>query len=316
MNFFYKIIAVIMAVFVYFPTSIIASYSPKNDDPELVFSVLSDVHMEGNNSERFNLFGEGIRDVNAATRNDALIFLGDNTMNGQAIENLMFYGLLDRFNSIDNVLMVSGNHDLCPNENNGEDAGVDYTALASRFMSFNNMFLDNQIDNVYYSREINGYKFIVLGSEADAGVMEYLSIEQLNWLKAELESAEESGKPVFIFNHYPLSHTWPLVWPEGHVGLESELLHILMRSSKNQIVYFSGHLHMGLYDNEVSSIKEGNVTYISVPAFGADNNVGDADIQDKGMGLYVEVYGDEILVRMRNYADHEWMDVEYTIDVK
>ena len=45
MNFFYKIIAVIMAVFVYFPTSIIASYSPKNDDPELVFSVLSDVLM-------------------------------------------------------------------------------------------------------------------------------------------------------------------------------------------------------------------------------------------------------------------------------
>ena len=316
MNIFYKIIATILALFVYFPMGIIAEYSPKGENPELAFSVLSDVHMEGNNTERFNLFGEGIRDVNSATRNDALIFLGDNTMNGQTIENLMFYGLLGRFNTIDNVLMVSGNHDLCPNENNGKDAGVDYTALANRFMSFNNMFLNNDIDNVYYSREINGYKFIVLGSEADAGVMEYLSIEQLTWLEAELKSAEESGKPVFIFNHYPLSHTWPFVWTEGHIGLESELLHLIMRSSKNQIVYFSGHLHMGLYDNKVSHVNEGNVTYVSVPAFGADNNVGNADIQDKGMGLYVEVYGNEILIRMRNYVEHEWMDIELSIPVK
>ena len=66
MNIFYKIIATILAVFVYFPMGNIADYSPKNEDPELVFSVLSDVHMEGNNLERFNLFGEGIRDVNSA----------------------------------------------------------------------------------------------------------------------------------------------------------------------------------------------------------------------------------------------------------
>ena len=72
---------------------------------------------------------------------------------------------------------------------------------------------------------------------------------------------------------------------------------------------------MGLYDNQVSYINEDNITYISVPAFGADNNVGDADIQDKGMGLYVEVYKNEILVRMRNFVNHEWMDIEHSIEI-
>ena len=55
MNIFYKIIATILAFFVYFPMGNVADYSPKNEAPELVFSVLSDVHMEGNNTERFNL---------------------------------------------------------------------------------------------------------------------------------------------------------------------------------------------------------------------------------------------------------------------
>lgn len=311
MNIFYKIIATILAVFVYFPMGSIADYSPKGENPDLVFSVLSDVHMEGNNTERFFSFGEGIRDVNAAERNDALVFLGDNTMNGQVIEHLFFYGLLDRCNSIENVLVASGNHDLCPSEQNSGD----FNTQANQFIGFYNTFMGENNEKPYYSREINGYKFIVLASELDAGVQEYLSAEQLIWLEKELKSAEESGKPVFIFNHYPLNHTWPFVWPAGHIGLESDALRILMRRSNNQIVYFSGHLHMGLYNNKVSSVSEDNITYISVPAFGADNNVGNADIQDKGMGLYVEVYENEVLIRVRNFAEHKWMDIEHTIDL-
>ena len=72
---------------------------------------------------------------------------------------------------------------------------------------------------------------------------------------------------------------------------------------------------MVLYDNQVSYINEDNITYISVPAFGADNTIGDADIQDKGMGLYVEVYENEVLIRVRNFAEHKWMDIEHSISL-
>ena len=313
MKWFYKLLAFILALFIYSPVNEIATYTTSPEDAELVFTVLSDMHIEGNNKDKFELFGEGLRDVNSASRNDALVFLGDNTMNNQVIELSAFYGLLKEHNQIGNVLMVTGNHDLCPSKYNVGD----YDDLKDRFFDYKSEYIKAQYnDSLYYGYNINDYKFIVLGSESDAGIQEDLSDEQLEWLKTELKTAEENGKPIFIFNHYPLNHTWEDVWTDGHIGEDSERLHEILKECKSKIIYFSGHLHMGLYDNQVSYINEDNITYISVPAFGADNTVGDADIQQQGMGMYVEVYDDEILIRIRNFAEHKWMDIEYTIELQ
>ncbi len=312
MKLFYKLIAFILAFFIYSPATEIATYTVSKDNAEMVFTILSDVHVEGNNKDKFQLFGEGIRDVNSAERNDALIFLGDNTMNNQVIELSAFYGLLKEYNQIGITLMVTGNHDLCPSDYNVGD----YEDLKNRFFDYKSEYIKAQYDDsVYYSYNINDYKFIVLGSESDAGVQEDLSDEQLNWLEDELKNTEENGKPIFILNHYPLNHTWEAVWTDGHIGEDSERLHEILKECKSKIIYFSGHLHMGLYDNQVSYINEGNITYINVPAFGADNTDGDADIQQQGMGMYVEVYNDEILIRMRNFAEHKWMDIEHSISL-
>ena len=311
MKLLYKLLAFILALFIYSPVNEIATYTTSKEDADLVFSVLSDVHVEGNNKDKFELLGEGLRDVNSADKNDALIFLGDNTMNGQVIELSSFFGLLKKHNQIDTVLMVTGNHDLCPSKYNVGD----YEDLKDRFFDYKNSFIKAKYDTLYYNYSIDGYKFIVLGSESDAGVQEDISDKQLDWLENELKLAEKDGKPIFIFNHYPLNHTWEDVWTDGHIGEDSEKLHEILKNSKNQIVYFSGHLHMGLYDNQVSYVNENNITYISVPAFGADNTIGDADIQDKGMGMYVEVYENEIVVRVRNFAEHKWMDIEHSISL-
>ena len=312
MNWFYKLIAFIMSFFIHFPIGEITSYSTLEEDASLVFTVLADVHIEGNNEDRFKLFGEGLSDINSAKRNDALVFLGDNTMNNQVVELSAFYGLLKEHITIGNILMITGNHDLCPSDYNTGD----YEDLRDRFFDYKNEYIKAQYDDsVYYSYEINGYKFIVLGSESDAGVQEDISDTQLKWFESELKSAEESGKPIFVFNHYPLNHTWEDVWSEGHMGKDSEKLHETLKTCKNKIIYFSGHLHMRLYDNQVSYINEENITYISVPSFGSDNDVGDAHIQDKGMGLYVEVYDNSIIIRIRNFAEHKWMEIEYKIDI-
>lgn len=312
MNWFYKLIAFIMSFFIHFPIGEITSYSTLEEDASLVFTVLADVHIEGNNEDRFKLFSEGLADINSAKRNDALVFLGDSTMNNQVVELSAFYGLLKEHITIGNILMITGNHDLCPSDYNTGD----YEDLRARFFDYKNEYIKAQYDDsVYYSYEINGYKFIVLGSESDAGVQEDISDTQLKWFESELKSAEESGKPIFVFNHYPLNHTWEDVWSEGHMGKDSEKLHEILKTCKNKIIYFSGHLHMGLYDNQVSYINEENITYISVPSFGSDNDVGDAHIQDKGMGLYVEVYDNSIIIRIRNFAEHKWMEIEYKIDI-
>lgn len=313
MTWFYKLIAAILAFFVYSPTGEIASYAPVDNESLLTFTILADVHLEGNNEDKFELFGEGIRDINSAEcKSDALIFLGDNTMNGQVVESSALFGMLKEYNEIEHVLMVAGNHELCPSDYNvGE-----YEDLRDRFLKYYKSFTNIETETLYYSAELEGYRFIILGSESDAGLRQDISDEQFTWLENELEEAEESGKPVFLFNHWPLNTVWEDVWSEGHLGEDSDRLYELLTQYDNRILYFSGHLHMGIFNDGSGVVEDGNITFINVPAFGADNDDGDADIQEQGMGFLVEVYEDEVIIRVRNFAEHKWMDIEYEINLK
>ena len=66
--------------------------------------------------------------------------------------------------------------------------GADYEDLRDRFFDYKNSFIKAQYDdNVYYSYNMNDYKFIVLGSESDAGVQEDISDEQFEWLEKILD---------------------------------------------------------------------------------------------------------------------------------
>ena len=312
MIWFYKLIAFILALFIYSPASEVASYTTSQDNAKLTFNVLSDMHLEGNNEDRFNLFGEGIRDINANKSNDFIVFLGDNTMNGQVVELSAFYSILDEYNTFD-TYMVTGNHDLCPSDYNTGD----YEDLRDRFFKYKNEYSKTQYDDsVYYSVNISDeFQLIVLGSESDAGIQEDISDEQLNWLESELKTAKDSGKIVFIFNHCPLNNTWENVWSEGHIGEDSDRVYEILKNAQTQILYFSGHLHMGYYDDKREVVYDDNVTFINVAGFGVDNTDGDADIQHNGTGLQVEVYEDNILIRVRDFAVHRWLGIEYRVEL-
>lgn len=233
MSVLYKILAVVLAVFVFSPSGEVASYAPlSREEMQFSFTVLSDGHMEGNSSEKHTLYGEGFRDMaSAEVQSRALVMLGDNTMNGQVFENAILYGLLRKYNTVDTVLMAVGNHDICPGKHNQGD----YDTLRERFIRFNNTFLDNQIDELYYARIIEGCYFIVLASDCDAGVAQYISPEQFEWLEGVLKEADKSGKPVFLFSHWPLNHVFSKVWQEGHVGEQSDELHALLQKYDNRI---------------------------------------------------------------------------------
>lgn len=309
MSVLYKILAVLLAVFVFSPSGEVASYAPlSREEMQFSFTVLSDGHMEGNSSDKHTLYGEGFRDMaSAEVQSRALVMVGDNTMNGQVFENAILYGLLRKYNTVDTVLMAVGNHDICPGKHNQGD----YDTLRERFIRFNNTFLDNQIDELYYARIIEGCYFIVLASDCDAGIAQYISPEQFEWLDGVLKEAETSGKPVFLFSHWPLNHVFSKVWQEGHVGEQSDELHALLQKYDNRIFFFTGHLHMGIYEDGYGIAEEGKITYINVPSFGSENTDGDADVQNTGMGLQTEVYADEVVVRVRDFAAHEWTKYEY-----
>ncbi len=310
---FLRLIAAILAFFIFSPSGDITPYAPLDkDNLKMNFTVISDGHLEGNNGQKHDNYGEGFCDMaSAEVISRALVMVGDNTMNGQAVETSMLYGLMRKYNKIENVLMAVGNHDICPGKHNMGD----YDKLKQRFIDYNNAFLDHKIENLYHSQVIDGYHFIILSSDCDAGIQQYLSPEQLAWLDAELQSAAESGKPVFLFSHWPLDNVFSDVWTEGHVGEQSDELHALLTKYDNRIFFFTGHLHMGIFEDGYGVKEDGKITYINVPSFGSENTDGDADVQDTGLGLQVEVYESELVVRVRNFVKHEWTDYEYRFSI-
>ena len=313
MSFLIKILSAILALFIFSSSGDIASYAPiDKDNMKLSFTVISDGHMEGNEPQKHKNYGEGFCDMaSAEVMSRALIMVGDNTMNSQVVEQAMLYGLMNKYNEIENVFMAVGNHDICPAKHNRGD----YDTLKKRFMTFNNAFLDNEIENLYYSAVIDGYHFIVLASDDDAGLRQYISPEQFAWLDEELKAAEESGNPVFLFSHWPLNDVFEGVWDEGHVGDQSDELKEVLKKYDNRIFFFTGHLHMGFFDNGYGIEEDGDITYINVPSFGSVNDVGEADHQETGMGYLVEVYEEEIVLRVRNFVAHEWTEFEYHLDI-
>lgn len=238
----------------------------------------------------------------------ALVMVGDNTMNGQGIEEAMLYGLMNKYNKIENVLMAVGNHEVCRDD-------TDFEKLEKRFIKYNNAFLEHKIDKLYHSQVIDGYHFIILATDRNSGVEQYISDEQFEWLDNELKTAAESGNPVFVFNHWPMNDTFSEVWPEGHVGDQSERLYQFLTKYDNRVFLFTGHLHMGIFENDYGIKEDGKITYINVPSFGSENDDGDADVQDTGMGLQVEVYDTQLIVRIRNFVTHQWTDYEYHFDI-
>lgn len=313
MNWFLKFISSVLAVFIFSSSGDIAAYAPVNrDNLNVSFTVISDGHLEGNNSQKHKNYGEAFCDMAAAeVMSDALVMCGDNTMNGQAAETAMLYGLMNKYNKVENVLMAVGNHDICPGSHNTGD----YDTLKNRFIKYNNAFLNHKIDNLYHSQIINGYYFIIMASDCDAGIQQYISPEQFEWLDSELKSAAESGRPVFLFSHWPLNDVFEDVWQEGHVGEQSEELYQLLTKYDNRIFFFTGHLHMGIFENGYGVKENGKITYINIPSFGSENTDGDADVQDTGMGLLAEAYDDELVIRVRNFVNHCWTDYEYNFDI-
>lgn len=305
-----KMIAAVLAVFIFSSSGEIASYEPlDSDNLKLNFTVISDGHIEGNNSQRHKNYGEAFCDMAAAEEiSQALVMVGDNTMNGQGIEEAMLYGLMNKYNKIENVLMAVGNHEVCRDD-------TDFEKLEKRFIKYNNAFLEHKIDKLYHSQVIDGYHFIILATDRNSGVEQYISDEQFEWLDNELKTAAESGNPVFVFNHWPMNDIFSQVWPEGHVGEQSERLHQVLTKYDSRIFLFTGHLHMGIFENDYGIKEDGKITYINVPSFGSENDDGDADVQDTGMGLQVEVYDTQLVVRIRNFVTHQWTDYEYHFDI-
>lgn len=255
---------------------------------------------------------------------DAFLIVGDIAENGMQEEFDRVASHIAGFNT-QNFIMATGNHDIRLRE---------FEQSKERFLSFMNNLnsTENAQDDIYYKYMVNGYTFLVMGSEKSRFEDAYISNAQLQWLNIELKNATKEGKPVFVICHYPLAegHGLPNTWGSANNGAGDESLPTYERkdgydmtgsigdqtnevydiiSNYKNVFFVTGHLHTGFgkYTYETIS-EENNVQGVNVPSVGINNK--DGVYNNPGTGLFVEVTDSQVIFYARDFANGKFLTTE------
>ncbi len=310
-------VAVISLSYVFTPYA-----GPSNDDPiqtgkdtgaELTVVAWADMQVSNYLAERARYFDAACEDItyNVDGTVDAVFMAGDIAENGLLCE---YQYVADKLKSArtESFMNIVGNHDV--------RLKLSYKKTVEKFTDFSNELNKNvgsdfTMDSLHYSRELNGYKFIALGTDRIEFEESYFNDEQLNWLDAELASVE-AGKPVFVLCHQPLkwTHGLPDTWNSpidsaGSVGDQSDALKEILNKYSN-VILITGHLHTGI--GQYTYEKIDNFHSVNLPSLTIDNK--DGDCNDNGIGFVMEVYSTHVLFRARNFAKGVYLP-EYDIDI-
>ena len=312
---FFKLFALIISVIYSFNGGVVAPSTTDvikaaKPDAKLVFATVADPQVSNYMFGRYQSFQEACIDLRNAERLDAVVGIGDIAENGLAEEYQLAY---DELAPIDTrFIMATGNHDIRLRA---------YSQSTSRFYTFVDALNgeDTIAGRVYsegklaYSEVVNGYKFIVMGSDKTEFEEAYISPEQLEWLDKEL--ATEKGKPVFVVLHQPLklTHNLPTTWGNGtnkeagSVGDQNDDIKDILAKHANDstVILITGHLHAGFSQYSYQKIE--GFHSINVPALSIENKDGEEGGNGSGLTYIVEVYENEVLFRARNCGTGEWL---------
>ncbi len=264
------------------------------EDPDaliLSLSVVSDIHVETNNPEAYESYAALLKGIKAGQHHDAAVFLGDNVMNGQLLENFFFYTALAMVKPAEEIIVLAGNHDLGNNDG-------DYANKRENYLKNNKSYLGYDLENTYYYRVINGCYLIVLASEDETTWDFKMSDEQYAWLEQVLDEADAADAPVFVFNHYPLYYLRER---------DSNQLAALMKEH-GVLLFAHGHIHNDMGADNFYT--HGGINCVNLP------RSTEVVEYEGGDGIVVELYEDELLVRARNFINGEWVeDLVYTYPI-
>lgn len=293
----------------------------KDEDCLLTVEMISDVHIEEKEFIRQAFLISGLTNLNFAKADiDALLVDGDLTNYGDEASLAKYYDIIKKYSPVP-VITAAGNHDI------GHVGDKDVTDISreeakANFIRYNNEYMGMENEHNYYSLEINGYKFIVLGDEViDGGHWDGMDLgdEQLAFLDSELASA--NGAPVFVCCHWPVDgyNGQELIYPDGEIELEKNDVKSIMEKYKN-VFYISGHMHGGIksiaaaqYCEMANVEQHKGVTYVSLPTYGIVNSFG---YPWSATGMQMEVYEDCVVFRPRNFVTNAWFtNAVYTIEL-
>lgn len=250
-------------------------------------------------------FTAGSRDLqNIKGKLDAIVLLGDVAEFGRECEYRIAADILNSASDkFDKFFAVSGNHDIRLRNYN------------KQLIKFNNFIrsvkggVTGSDEHYWFSYEIKGCKFIMMGSDSNSLEGSYLSRRQLQMVDREITDAEKRNMPVLVFNHQTLKNTngLPGVWTgrpdtRGSVGFQSDKLLHIFEKHKNTI-FITGHLHYGVC--RINYEDCGCFKALSVPTVGATNH-GTSDMESQG--YLISVFEDRIEIKARIHSEGRFFD--------
>ncbi|MCR5485480.1 MAG: metallophosphoesterase [Clostridiales bacterium] len=304
MNILGRIFALCLSVFYTFnPMMTPSDKTPMkaSADCRLKFIAWADPQISNYILKRDPIFVSSCEDVkNSKTKFDAMLIAGDIVENGLPCETEHVTENLPKDN-IKNFVLATGNHDVRLHP---------YKQTVKRFTAFTNGLNEEigsklRIDALHYKTVINGYTFIVLGTDKTMFEEAYLSDSQLSWLDDSLKEASKSGKPIFVTVHQPFkkSHGLPKTWNSptqyaGSIGAQSDALKNVLKKYK-KIILISGHLHTGIGEYTYQNIE--GIHSVNLPSLCVQNR--DGRVNDHGLGFWVEVFRTKVVFHARNFSE-------------
>jgi len=291
-----KILSVLLSLISLFALAGPATYAPVDaQNLRLSFTAIADTHIDNIfNGTRVPLLEKGLKDMSKAqVKNDALLIAGDLTEGGMQWEYFKLAYALKTRCDIENILPVSGNHDIWGPRLQDGTRLMNYEYNADKYFDFLRNTAGIETETVYFSRVIKGYLFIILNSEKLEDET-YLSDAQILWLDSLLAAAAGEGKPVFISCHHPLAS----------IGDEADDLYAVMKKYDGQldIFFLTGHWHTPFGAGSI--LTDGSVTFAALPCYGKGTQSGPGKT---GTGYCVEVYDGEVLFRARDFTGGAWV---------
>lgn len=241
---------------------------------------------------------------------DGIAVLGDLTNYGDKATLERFFEITkDEIKDGVTPVIISGNHDI-GHAKDAEGERMNPEALAD-FVQLANDYLGYGLEHPYYTIEVKDYPFICLNDmSADNWDHPEYSEEALQFLSDELDKYGESGKPMFVLLHVPLSdiHGEENFYPGG--GTEepwNSRIKTALEAHKN-VFCLTGHFHKGLSNNiETPTYTLVNgVHYLNLPSYLMPN--WPVEYAINGLGFFMEISETAVLFRCRNYYMHNWMD--------
>lgn len=285
-------------------------------EPNMVFHLVSDVHVTGAASTAAENFAAGLRDMETVNPEAAaFVTLGDNTQNGTEPEVTAFFNVFKEYNPVKSgkVMIALGNHDV-------RGPGADWEDVPSKphnaywptayqlYMENNEEYMPETDGKTYFDYWVDGYHLIVLNPEDAPKDNAYLTEEQIVWLDEKLSENEESGKPALVFIHQALNGTHWRGDNYNGFGPQDAAVKAVLQAHPQTIVA-SGHIHNGFGVTEAIDRSYGTV--VDVPAYQGSSS----GLKDPGTGYEVYLYDDEVLFRARNFLTSTWLP-EYDLSVK